>query len=138
MKQTTPVDLVQQQRNRRSSGVRVRLQVGLYPGKWDVEYLGDALQNAQCGLVRNNHRDVFESQPVDAEDLQNTLGHRRCSLLENRFPVHRVVGVPGEDSELIHSLTLGEKNTGKEPILPFLPLQHYRTGAVSENNTVAV
>jgi hypothetical protein len=28
-------------------------------GERDVEYLGDALEDANCGLVRNDHRDVF-------------------------------------------------------------------------------
>jgi len=110
VKETASVYLVQEQGNCSSSGVRVRLQVRLYPGKRNVEYLGDALEDAGGGLVRNDHRDIFESEPVYAENLPNTLGYRGCSLLENRFSVHREVGVPRVDCEIIHPLALGEEN----------------------------
>jgi hypothetical protein len=59
VEETASVDLVQEQRNCGSSGVRVPLQVRLHPGIRDVEYLSDALEYASCGLVRNDHRDVF-------------------------------------------------------------------------------
>ena len=49
-----------------------------------------------CGLVRNDHRDVFESQTVDAENLPNAFGHRCCGLLLNRFSVHCEIGVTGD------------------------------------------
>src|SRR5271167_1753493 len=114
------------------------LQVRLYPGIRDVEYLGDALQDASCGLVRNDHRDVFESQSVDAENLPNTLGYRGCSLRLNFFSVHGEVGVPRVDGEMVHALALGEENAGKEPVLPILPLQYHGTGTVSENDAVAM
>ncbi len=78
MEKTTSVDLVQEQRNSGACRVRVRLQVRLDSGKRDVEYLGDALQDASCGLVRNDYRDVFESQPVYAKNLLNTFGYHGC------------------------------------------------------------
>src|ERR1017187_1441708 len=138
MEETAPVDLVQEQRNRGTGSVRVRLQVRLYPGKWDVEYLGDALQDAQCSLMRNDQRDVFESQMVDPENLSNTLRHRRGGLLKNYLSIHFEIGVPGIDSELIHALAVGEENARKETILPVIPFEHHCTGAVSKNDAVAV
>jgi hypothetical protein len=108
---TAPVDLVQQQRNRGSSGVGVRLQVRRDSAEGDVENLGDPFENAGCGLVRNDHRDVFESEPVDAENFEDTLGHRSCSRLEDLLAVHLVVGVPRVDREMIYSFAVGQEDT---------------------------
>src|SRR5208283_3506857 len=137
MEKPASVDLVQEQRNRGSCGICVRLQVRLYSGIRHVEYLGDALEDTGGRLVRNDHRDVFKSQPVDAENLPNTLGYRGCSLLLKRFSVHCEVGVPGVDREMVHALALGEENARKEPILPIFSLEYHGTGTVSENDAVA-
>ena len=62
---------------------------------------------AWCGTIIETS---FESQPVYTENFPNTLGHRGCSLLVNRFSVHFEVGVPRVDREVVHALAVGEEN----------------------------